>query len=24
LQLWTMDKALQQVAHAFGCALKVH
>ncbi len=24
LQLWTMDKALQQVAHEFGCALKVH
>ncbi|MBI5899680.1 MAG: VapC toxin family PIN domain ribonuclease [Rhodocyclales bacterium] len=24
LQLWTMDKALQQVAQEFGCGLKVH
>jgi predicted nucleic acid-binding protein len=24
LQLWTLDKALQQVAHEFGCGLAVH
>ena len=24
LQLWTLDRALQQVAQEFGCGLKVH
>lgn len=24
LQLWTLDKALQQVAHEFGCGLAAH